>query len=117
MPHLTESKERNAMKTARPTAARAQELLEHCLSALEHCLTDKVVPGDPEWDSIFGAKETAVSVLAKLVSLQKTLNDLQEHDSPEAAYDPDAPLHDADWEALALCVKRWEARKEARGQV
>ena len=98
------------------TLARSGALIINCLQCLEQCLhyarDHGGAPEDcPEWEHVFGSKETVVSVLGKLVSMQKTVRELQAKADAELAVESSGPMSDEEWELLDLCVQRWKDRK------
>lgn len=95
---------------------RSGALIDQCLLALEECMrTARQQEHAPEqtelWERLFGQKETVVSVLSKLVSMQKTLQELQENEDVHADVATTGPMSEQDWELLELCVQRWRERE------
>ena len=67
----------------------------------------------PEWNNLFGEKETTISVLTKLVAMQKTVMELMQRQKEQQEEQTQATaLTQEDWELLALCVDRW---RQGRG--
>lgn len=98
-----------------PPIARAQALVNQCLQALEALMQDGHADPDPEdWAAVFGAKESVVSVLAKLVNMQKILLELEARHAAGESEGDDlcAPMSEEDWALLELCVQRWKERDE-----
>jgi len=97
---------------------RCYRIVISCIEALENeqkPINDAKIGTDvSKWNSLFGEKETTITVLAKLVAMQKTLLDLMERTGAqeEAGHDM-SEFTQEDWQLLALCVDRWRARGQA----
>lgn len=96
---------------------RCYHIILTCLELLEAALGD--VDGQnlpehfPQWDSLFGPKESVLSVLNRLVTMQKTVLELQSRAAEMQEAEDSGPMSDADCELLALCVDRWRERQDA----
>ena len=88
-----------------------------CLELLEEALGDagghNLPERFPQWDSLFGPKESVLSVLNRLVAMQKTVLELQSRTAEMEEAEETGPMSDADWELLGLCVDRWRERQAA----
>ena len=94
---------------------RCYKIILACVAVLEKaCVTPNGTickEAVPEWGSLFGEKESAVSVLGKLVAMQKNVLDLMERArEQDIAEDAQASISEEDWQVLALCVDRWRTR-------
>lgn len=97
---------------------RCYKIILACVEVLEKaCVTPNgtiAKENVPEWNNLFGDKESAVSVLGKLVAMQKTVLDLMERARDyDIAEDAKTQIGEEDWQVLALCVDRWRERQAA----
>lgn len=91
---------------------RAQMLVQKCYAALESQHSNAAP--DAEWERLFGNKESWLGVLAKLVAMQKTLDErqawlqekLQALDSVDEAAQEVHVLSEEDWQWLERAVER-----------
>ena len=97
-----------------------QEMLAACVGALKGRLDEQgwkpLADGDESWAQLFG-KESVSGALAKLVNMHKSLMEQQQEMQASKPKEPEdlAPLSEADWQLLAMCVERHYARREVAG--
>lgn len=87
-----------------------QQMLAACVQALKPYVGEEgwQVSGDApdeRWQRLFG-KESVVGVLAKLVAMHKSLAEQIASEQEAQQEVSHAPLSEAEWHLLALCVRR-----------
>jgi hypothetical protein len=108
--------EENDIKRCDAIIKQLMELLEERLRKPK----DSVQPQEaaaPEWDRLFGAKESALTATTKLVALQKALSDLQQRYAAQLTDVAIAPLTSEDWALLALALQRHQERQSSPDSV
>ncbi len=98
----------------RVTVDSMRGMLPCCIKALREFMTQPDAQELPEAYRRYFGKDSAISVLGKLVSMQKTLLELEEKERRivEATAERTVPeMTDEDWRRMERAVKRWKSRE------
>lgn len=109
----SQPEERKSNEHYRPTL----ELVKICQQRLHEMLNGTM--NESEWNALFGAKESAISAMIKLIKLQTELRKLMAEERRDQRPDGrgqgrivsggeqtyGAPLTDADWDVMRLAVE------------
>lgn len=100
---------------------RCYKIILSCIDALEKgtmSANGTVSKLDvPEWNKLFGEKETTLSALTKLVAMQKTVLELMQRAQEHKHEAMPAKMTAEDWKLLELCVKRRKRKQMSESEV